>query len=192
MADYNALLEIFKKSREKTSNLIETGTNEGAGILMAVYAGYNKIYSCDILEKFVTNARNKFDSNIVEIFHGSSEDALRYFLSKINECCTIFLDGHVMPNDTQDPLKGFHADQKKETEKLKIKNCPLMEELEIISSSNIKNHIIIIDDIHCFDTWMYDWLSLSTVINKIKSINQNYNCVIYDQSFPPFLYCYVD
>jgi hypothetical protein len=54
------------------------------------------------------------------------------------------------------------------------KNCPLIEELEQIKQHPVKNHIILIDDIHCCDTVLFDFMSREKLIDKIHEINPNY------------------
>ena len=51
---------------------------------------------------------------------------------------------------------------------------PLMIELELIGNHIRKDHIILIDDRQCFDTWMFDFLKEDDVKQYIKKINPDY------------------
>ncbi len=62
------------------------------------------------------------------------------------------LDGHAMPYDDKKPEMGFGNT----TTIPGIKPCPLIEELTIISQHHIKDHIILVDDIQDFGTWVFD------------------------------------
>lgn len=54
------------------------------------------------------------------------------------------------------------------------KNCPLIEELEQIKQHPIKNYIILIDDMHCWNTELFDFMGQSDFIEKILEINPEY------------------
>jgi len=49
-----------------------------------------------------------------------------------------------------------------------------MEELEQIRKHPIKNHTIIIDDMHCCGTILFDYLTKEDIAHKILEINPNY------------------
>jgi len=50
----------------------------------------------------------------------------------------------------------------------------LVEELKIIKEHHIKDHVILIDDFHCFSTWCFDELSYDDVLDFVKTINPKY------------------
>lgn len=138
---------------------VETGTLDGQGIRFALRAGFPFIHSIEIDHLYVVNARQTFDNcKNVHIWEGDSGKILWNVIKDINEPITFWLDGHngfPDPNSTQ-------------------KNTPLMEELEQIKWHPIKSHTIIIDDMHCCNTLLFDYLSKEDIIKKIFEINPSY------------------
>ena len=161
---------LFSKYREYSDILIETGTYTGNGVECAFNSGYTTVYSCDVNSEYVLNAKEKFkDKNfIVELI--PSEIALKKFLNEIDERCVIFLDGHAMPYDMNAPNRGFGVDTLGEN----ALTSPLAEELKIIKEHHIKDHVILIDDFHCFSTWCFNELSYDDVLDFVKTINPKY------------------
>jgi hypothetical protein len=161
---------LFVEYKKYSDVFIETGTYAGNGIQCAFDAGYKKVYSCDVNSEYVSNAKEKFKDKDLVVETKPSEIALRDFLSEIDERCVIFLDGHAMPYDIQDPGKGFGSD----TLDNNALTSPLLEELKIIKEHHIKNHVILVDDFQCFSTWCFDDLSYDEVLEFAKTINPNY------------------
>lgn len=164
---------IFSRFKEDINILIETGTWLGDGISNALNCGYEKVYSCDIDTNMVKNAKDKFRDKNVEIFNDNSVVSLEKILSNINERCLIYLDAHVMPTGRANfEFSEHHLDLSK---KYNSRVCPIIEELSVISKHKIKEHVLIIDDLHCFGTWMFEGLTEQEVINYVfQNINQNY------------------
>jgi len=161
---------LFSSYKKYSDILIETGTYTGDGVECAFNSGYTTVYSCDINPEYVSNAKEKFKNKnfIVELI--PSEIALKKFLTEIDQRCVIFLDGHAMPYDINDPNKGFGPD----TLGKNALTSPLMEELKIIREHHIKDHVILIDDFQCFNTWCFDELTYDDVLDFIKTINPKY------------------
>lgn len=137
---------------------VETGTYDGNGIRFALKADFQEIHSIEIFEDFVKRARVNFANKPhVHIWHGDSGKMLFDVIQNMNDPITFWLDGH---NGT--PSKDGS------------KNTPLIEELEQIKMHHIKNHTIIIDDMHCCDTILFDYLTREDIIAKIKEINPEY------------------
>ena len=170
MADYS----IFTRFKSDLNILVETGTWTGDGISNALISGYNKVYSCDIDPVMVNNAREKYKNQNVEILNDNSVIALEKILKDINERCLIYLDAHVMPTGKAEfEFSNHHLEL---SEKFQSKICPVIEELSVVSNHHIKNHTLVIDDLHCFGTWMFEGLTEDEVIEYVKeNINQNYN-----------------
>ena len=136
---------------------VETGTHHGAGISKAMEAGFKEIRSIDIDPDLVDKAVNYFSNfQNVKLFCGDSSKELWNMIKDINEKITFWLDGHNIYPVTNK------------------KNCPLLEELEQIKWHPIKNHTIIIDDMHCLDTIYFDYISRNQLISKIHEINPAY------------------
>lgn len=168
-------LQLFKMYKNNANIFVETGTFGGGGIEKALQVGFNKVYSCDINETVVENAKNRFANQNVVIVNQSSQEALKLFFKEINEICVIFLDGHFMPYDENDESRGFGEDTIQEG----LPPCPLMEELDIIANHHIKDHVILIDDYQCFGTWVFGGITLDQVNRKIFDININYKSSLF-------------
>jgi hypothetical protein len=78
-------------------------------------------------------------------------------IEDIHEPVTFWLDAHICPARTDGG-----------------KNCPLIEELEQIKQHPVKNHIILIDDMHCCNTELFDFMNQNDFIAKILEINPDY------------------
>lgn len=167
--------ELFRKVKGNAKKFIETGTYYGDGVQKAISAGFEKIYTCDINPFFIDEAKKRFPNNDVQFYRGASEKVLPKILREINEECVIFLDGHAMPYDAKNPILGFGED----TQFKKNKPCPLLEELDIIKNHSINTHTILIDDLQCMNTWMFNWIAFEDIFKKIKEINKNYEITIW-------------
>lgn len=117
--------EHAKKYKIKT--FIETGTFFGQ-MVRAVSDIFDCIISIELDPDLYKNAKNQFsDFSHISILHGDSSDVLKYIMPSINEQCLFWLDGHYS--------KGVTA-------KAKL-NTPIIEELNLILSHKIKNHVIL-------------------------------------------------
>jgi hypothetical protein len=167
-------VDLFSRYRKYSDILIETGTYVGDGVERAFVSGYRKVYSCDVNPEYVSNAKEKFKDKDFIVELNPSEIALKKFLSEIDQRCVIFLDGHAMPYDINDPNRGFGSDTLSEN----ALTSPLVEELKIIKEHHIKDHIILIDDFHCFNTWCFGGLEYDDVLEFVKTINPKYKSII--------------
>lgn len=114
-------------------NFIETGCHTGSGIAHALGSGLKNIYSCDIDKKFVEYCQSRFAGSC--ILHMHSVKFLENTIDFISGNCLFWLDAH-FPE-----LTGGLSSNEEE-------RFPLFKELEIISKKdNVKNDVIIIDDI---------------------------------------------
>ena len=128
----NTIFEFQKKSGYET--LVETGTYLG-DMVEAQKKFFKKIYSIELSAKLYEMAKRRFskDSN-VEIVQGDSGRMLSTIVSKLDKPAIFWLDGHYSAGIT---AKGD-------------KECPIYEELDAIFNGTVKNHILLIDDTHCF------------------------------------------
>ncbi len=168
-------VELFSSYTNQAKVFIETGTFTGDGIQRALDAGFEKVYSCDINNEYVENAKIKYENKNVVVENLESKLFLEKVLSKIDERVVIFLDAHSMPHDMYDEQRGFGSDTVKEG----LGPCPLLNELEIIKNHHIKNHIILIDDFQCFNTWMFEDLEFDDVNDFLLSINPKYKSKLF-------------
>lgn len=137
---------------------VETGTYMGQGIKFALRAKFPQIYSIEINPLFVRKARTLFAKNKnVHILPGDSGVDLWNVIKDLDKPITFWLDGH-----SGSPRPDGN------------KNTPLIEELDQIKRHPIKTHTILIDDMHCCDTILFDFLSKQDIANKIYEINPAY------------------
>ena len=167
-------IELFSKYRKYSDILIETGTYLGDGVQCAFDAGYKKVYSCDINFECVSNAKEKFKDKDFIVELKPSEIALKEFLDGIDKPCVIFLDGHAMPKDGHPSTREFGHSTLSES----ALTCPLMEELQIIKDHHINEHVILIDDFQCLDTWCFNELSYDDVLDFVSTINPKYKSLL--------------
>lgn len=158
----------IKFSLEKYINpvFIETGTFGGDGVKKALEAGFEKIYSIEINEKYYKNAMKQFEKEIkegrVNLILGDSVVCLPKILKNINCKATFWLDAHYSGGKTG---RGS-------------KDVPLLEELNAIAEPARNTHTILMDDVRLFGTeHSQDWsdVRLEKIITKLKSINKDYS-----------------
>lgn len=144
---------------------VETGTYGGQGVRFALRAGFPEIRSVEIDHHFVLEARRTFANNPkVHIWEGDSGKMLCQVIKDINAPITFWLDGH----------NGTPSSDSTQ------KNTPLMEELDQIKEHPIKTHTILIDDMHCCGTVLFDFLTREDIKNKILEINPDYTITFVD------------
>lgn len=157
---YDNLLQHF--TRFKNDIFIESGTFLGNGLNCALQAGFKECFSVEIHEHLYLKAKERFGKEIkrgqVKLYHGDSAEILKPLIEALNQPATFWLDAHISAN--------YGA-------KL-AKNCPIIEELEFIKNSAIKNHTILIDDLNCFGKEAHDYITLEQVKSYIISINPEY------------------
>lgn len=137
---------------------IETGSYGGEGIAKALKAGFQRVRSIEYDNRLFNGCKHRFQNySNVELFQGDSSKDLWKMIEDIDEPITFWLDAHVCPAREDGG-----------------KNCPLIEELEQIKWHPIKNHTILIDDMHCCGTILFDYLTHEDLIDKILEINPLY------------------
>lgn len=136
---------------------VETGSLYGDGIQQALDEGFETIYSIEILPEFYKGCILRFIDNLnVHLLLGDSGLLLEKTISKIKEPITFWLDAH----------KG-------------VSSSPLLRELDIIKRHLIKNHTILIDDLHDCTTEKFGF-DIDTLKDKILEINSNYVFILED------------
>ncbi len=132
----------------------------GSGVRLALEAGFEEVHSCDIDPICIQDAKKDFSKDKrVHVYYKDSSYQLRDIIETIHEPITFWLDAH---NGFPDP------------EAVDVKNSPLMEELDQIKEHPIKSHIILIDDLHCCGTLLFDFLTLDDIIEKVLEVNPYY------------------
>ena len=154
---------IFAKIKPNQNIYIETGAWRGAGIKWAI-ENFNKVHSIELWEEYYNNMVELFkDNNKVHMHLGDSRTKLPELLSKIDEKCFIFLDAHGDINET-----GLN---------------PLYEEIKEIGNQNIKNHIIVIDDLRRIgDPTDLCWgkISVDELKRLLSEVNKDYKIFEYN------------
>ena len=155
--------EVFE--RFPNYYFVETGTWTGNGIRLALRAKFPEIHSIEIDKGTYHIAKKCFASHKnVFLYLGDSGKDLWNIIKNLNTPITLWLDGHcdqAYPSDDE-------------------KNTPLLEELDQIKRHPIKNHTIIIDDMHCCNTLLFDYLTREQIAAKVKEINPNYTIYFID------------
>ena len=157
----NTILEKYKCNH---SVFIETGTYKGGSVDIALECGFNKIYTIEISTQHKVLCENKFQneiySNKVELLFGDTIDVLPNIINKLDQPCLFWLDSHF----------DIHADICGKFE------CPILQELDIIKSSGINSHTIMIDDLRIFKN-QTEWgvgIYIKDIESKLKDINNQY------------------
>jgi hypothetical protein len=158
MIIFNSLKkELLQKYPNRV--FIETGSQYGHGIEVALACDFEKIYSIDIDSKYHAHCSQRFaehvESGKLELFIGDSAQKLKEILALVNEPVTFWLDAH-------GGLGG------------KGTLCPAIPELEQIKHHNINTHTILVDDRRMFGQYWGVGTSEEDVIELIKEINPLY------------------
>lgn len=150
--------ENFSKNINQV--FIETGSFMGDGIQQAIDAGFARIISIELSEKYYQISSDRFSNNPnVTIIKGDSYKVLPGVIEDIDEKITFWLDGHHSCGDTA--LGDFWA--------------PLMQELDVIKNHHRKDHTILIDDIRCWqDPNPVHGFFIDDIYKKLKEINSEY------------------
>jgi len=124
--------------------MIETGTEGGYGVEVGLRAGFEEVYSCEVIEKNYFIAQKKFGGyENVHLFRGTSKDMLPIMLDSVGEEQVLFwLDAH-LPN-------CFDLERDYSINDI----LPLEDEVEIIKNHevhNCDNDVICIDDLCLLD-----------------------------------------
>ena len=155
---------IFDKYKCDYNIFIETGTYKGGSVELALQCNFDKIYTIDISTQHKILCQNKFQKEIelnqVELLFGDTIDILPTIISSLNQPSLFWLESHF---DMHSDIRGKY-------------DCPILYELDIIKSSNIKNHTIMIDDLRIFKR-QCEWgvgIYIEEIEQKLKDINPSY------------------
>ncbi|MGE5391686.1 MAG: hypothetical protein ACM3PE_11555, partial [Deltaproteobacteria bacterium] len=158
--------DILKTWKQNSNTMVETGSFIGDGIAKGLEAGYDKIFSFEIIPENYNVCIERFkDNSAVNCILGDSIKLLPGVLASINERIVFWLDSHFV-GETETDL------------------YPIINELKIIKDHFIKNHTILIDDVRLFadgkDPAMP--ISIAEVKDFILTINSDYKFA-YEQGF---------
>ena len=160
---------IYLSGRYNVSNFIETGTHLGETVIfMAEKFPFDKIHSVEISGYYIDFINNHFqrvandagiDVSNIKIWKGNSVNVLPSILSEVKGRSLFWLDAHCSGGDT---AKSDDYD------------CTILKEIEVIKSSSINNHIIVIDDMNACKDGRTDYPTISEISDLILSINEDY------------------
>lgn len=159
--------EVFRKYLNPT--FIETGSFVGDSIAYALQVGYSEIHSIELAPHLYKKCCDRFKSYPqVHLYLGDSSVVLKDVLTKIKTRATFWLDGHYSANGTA----------------IGNTNTPILQELALIATHDIKNHTILIDDVRLFGSFEHDFIELQEVIDAIQRINSNYH-ILFEPGIVP-------
>lgn len=166
----NKLLN-FADFKSHSDTYIETGSCYGGSITKALSAGYTKIKSVEVFEKFYNHCVELFASNQnIELYLGKSADKLPEMFSDVTKPAVIFLDAH-----PAGPNTGGHDDLMEKGNKSEFaQDNILTKELEIILNHSVE-HLIIIDDQNGFNPENAEYMKM------LLDANPNYEFFFYDE-----------
>jgi len=149
------LHNYFKDYKGNCNVFVETGTNTGGGVTLAVMAGFQEIHTVDIKEQKDPSYKHGLKNIYYHI--GDSSEVLRKILPTLKGKKIMFwLDAHssLLPGDEE--------------------SYPLVSELEVIKKSGVNNATILIDDfLYMSHPDVTGWSS-EYIVSLIKSINKDY------------------
>lgn len=138
----------------KIKNFIETGTGIGDSLSFMIKFEELNLYSIELMDELYEELIKKFkDENNIKLIKGFSTKELKKLLNIISTDPTVFwLDAHFPGADFAIRNLGYDS---------QIDNSirlPLEHELTVISKSNrnIKNDIIVIDDLRIYKDGPYE------------------------------------
>jgi hypothetical protein len=126
--------------------LFETGTFLGNGVRLAIDAGFDQVYSVEIIDEYYTANVERFsDKQNVNILKGESAAVLNQTVGEIDDNILFWLDAHFPGADGG--LYGYNSCEDDAV------RCPLEHELETINSRRLgRNDVFIIDDLRVYET----------------------------------------
>jgi hypothetical protein len=134
---------------------IETGTFQGAGITLAIEAGFTEIHSIDIKPQIPSNYQHGLEN--IHLYIGDSAEVLEGLLPKLKGRKIMFwLDAHSQIMEGEE------------------ENFPLLRELLVIRESKLKNATFLIDDFLYMTHPDITGYTKETILHVFGTINPNY------------------
>ncbi len=162
-------LKRFRRSHS-LHTLIETGTWQGATV-EAMRDQFEQIYTIELDQELWEQATVRFSQySHVHTVHGDSGEVLASILPKISARCLFWLDGHFSGSDTA------HGKS----------NTPIVKELAAIQAHHIKDHVILVDDVRCYNG-TDGYPTLESIFSMLRGINPDYTIKVADdivQAYP--------
>lgn len=156
-----------------TDHFVETGFYKGEGVQLALDVGFPNIHSIEIDKTSWQSGLIKYyNYSNVYLYHGDSQYILEKIIRPLNGQITFWLDGHM----------DHFVDEN-------TKHTPILEELAIIAKNARKDHIIMIDDMRCCGTPLFDNITKAQIEQAVLRINSNYTIQYLDSWEPNDILC---
>jgi hypothetical protein len=165
-------ISILPKTHSKL--LVETGTFRGDGVKKALQNGFTEVHSIELdYTLFAMNTKTFSASPRVHLYHGDSGTVLRTVMNKITESAVVFLDAHYCGVGSNSALGDVWI--------------PIENEMKTLKDHEIKDHIIIVDDLMAMDNSHYDVATrtyagspgLEFILDAMVEINPDYKITAY-------------
>lgn len=147
----------FAEYKQDCTVFVETGTYAGAGLNLAIEAGFSELHSIDIVNhpdkvfKYPCPAPGK-----MQFYIDDSREVLPWLLPMITGKCLFWLDAHSQ-------LMEGEPD-----------NFPLLDELAVISQHCRNDHVILIDDILMMSHVQVTGWTLNDIVLGVCRVNPLY------------------
>lgn len=158
------------------TQFIETGTNVGQTAEWAS-ENFDRVITIELdgdLYAQATEKRGHIEN--IEFVKGLSQEELKRIVPELDSTAIVHLDAH---------CGGKWASSAGESlERTDLTACPLMEELDILGTSDF-DHYIFIDDARVFTSPrrepfdMDEWPNIQEIVHKIEDINPEYHVIIF-------------
>jgi hypothetical protein len=148
---------------------VETGTYLGKTAFNASHY-FKEVHTIELSKELYKNALSLYSNSNISFYLGDSSVVLPLLLRRIDKKIILWLDGHYSGPHT---AKGSN-------------NTPIMQELDAIEKSGIKDSIILIDDIRIFLEGLPEaphisqgYPTVDEVLKKLYTINPAYQIVFF-------------
>jgi hypothetical protein len=133
------------------SIFIETGTNVGRGIQIALDAGFEQVFSVEEDPAIFAVAYNRYrGNNRVVLACCDSPTFLRTVLPTIRSKAVVYLDAH------------------------SVERNPLLEELAVLAEQPRRDHTLLIDDVRMFGSPDWHGLAAEEIRKFVLQVNSEY------------------
>lgn len=156
---------------------IETGTDKGQAVALALAAGAEQVVSVELNEGLAARVRERYAHDPrVTILCGDSGELLAKILAELDEPALVWLDAHAVLSDAVP--RG---------------PAPVLQELAALAAAPRRDHAILIDDIRVFRDgapWrLYDAQSMELVTVDeleagVRAVNSSYQTAYLDAHEP--------
>lgn len=152
--------EIIKGYKGPRQVFIETGTCLGDTV-ESLKNDFDRVVSIELSDELAARARRRFRSDAnVTIVQGDSSTELRRLLERLTEPALFWLDAHYS--------SGWFVGEEFIRTARGAKITPIREELAVILSHAVKDHVVLIDDARCF-VGMHDYPDMKELKRLIRA-----------------------